>query len=297
MGEFPRSSNPKDNLIYSLFLIHSSIIMLIISTKSLSYNVVYTDNCHPKGKIVEEVLEHDLAYGAKCPVTIDSKEEGIVLLSELSPSSHSGKFVYTVMIFMEGSRAQVRYEVGIDARRIKYRQKVAKEIICAHDDAVAADAFAGTLLTEEQSLTKSGDPPIIANTPMSASVVPAGEETVPSSITCGSVTGSGTSEGEVTEGNKKRNHRDIESPLTITPMWTNHRVDIARSIDNSLYKQESLRSVNSSSRDSCTNDSGRPNILEIVMRLPEWIQRDRQSQQSLFCKWVVHSVFPHIDIT
>ena len=39
--------------------------MLIISTKSLSYNVVYTNNFHPKGKIVEEVLEHDVAYGAK----------------------------------------------------------------------------------------------------------------------------------------------------------------------------------------------------------------------------------------
>ncbi len=55
---------------------------------------------------------------------------------------------------------------------------MAKEIICAHNDAVAADAFAGTLLTEEQSLTKSGDPPIIANTPSLASVVPAGEESI-----------------------------------------------------------------------------------------------------------------------
>ena len=245
--------------------------MIMISTKSLSYEVVYTDNCHPKGKIVEEVPEHNLAYGAKCPVTVDSKEEGIVLLSE-----HSGKFMYTVMILMEGSRA--RYEVGIDARRIKYR-KAAKEV-CAHDDAVATDAVAGTL-TEEQSLTKSGDPPV-ANTPSSASAVPAGEEAVPSSITCGSVTGNGTSEGG-TEGKEKRDHRDIESPLTITPI-TNHRVDIARSIDNSLYKQDSLISVKSGSRDSGTNDWRGPNILKIVMRVPEWIQRDRQSQQSLFCK-------------
>jgi hypothetical protein len=241
-------------------------MFIISSTKILSYEVVFADNCHPKGIIAEEVPEHNLAYGATCPVTIDSKEEGIVLLPERSPS-HSGEFLYTVMIFMDGPQA--RYEVGVDARRIKYR-KVAKEV-SAHEDAAAV---AGAL-TEEQSLEKSGHPPI-ANTPSSASVVPAGEVTVPSSIACDSLTKNSTDEGG-TDGKRKRVHRDIESPLTITPMKS-HRVEIARSM------QDCCRSINSGSQDSATINSGDSNNLEIVMTLPEWIGRDHQSQQKLFCK-------------
>ena len=255
------------------------MMFMMSSTKTLSYEVVFVDNSHPKGKIAEEVPEHNLAYGAKCPVTFDSKEKGIVLLPERSPS-HSGKFLYTVMIFMEGSLA--RYEIGIDAQRIKYR-KVAKEV-SAHDDAAAVVGA----LTEKQSLEKSGHPPI-ANTPSSASVVPAGEVTVPLSIACDSFTENSASEGGA-NGKRKRDHRDIESPLTITPMKS-HRADIARSIDNSLYKQDSLRSINSGSQDSGTNNSAYSNNLEIVMTLPEWIQRDHQSQQNLFCKRRTYSLF------
>jgi hypothetical protein len=248
-------------------------MFIISSTKILSYEVVFADNCHPKGIIAEEVPEHNLAYGATCPVTIDSKEEGIVLLPERSPS-HSGEFLYTVMICMDGPQA--RYEVGVDARRIKYR-KVAKEV-SAHEDAAAV---AGAL-TEEQSLEKSGHPPI-ANTPSSALVVPAGEVTVPSSIACDSLTKNSTDEGG-TDGKRKRVHRDIESPLTITPMKS-HRVEIARSM------QDCCRSINSGSQDSATINSGDSNNLEIVMTLPEWIGRDHQSQQKLFCKRCTYSVF------
>jgi hypothetical protein len=237
--------------------------------------VVYEDECHSEGRIVEEVSEHNLAYGAKCPVTIDSKEEGIVLLSEFLPS-HPGTFLYTVMIFMEGSQA--RYEVGIDARRIKYR-KVAKGV-SAHDDAVAAAAVAGAL-TEEQSSEKSGDPPI-ARKPSSALVVPAGEVTVPSSITCESLTDNSTSEGG-NDGRKKRDRRDNESPLTITPIRS-RRVENAHPIGESLHNQDSLRSINSGSHASGTNNSGGPRTPEIVMKVPDWVQRDHQSQPSLFCK-------------
>lgn len=90
------------------------------------YEVVhcYTDSFQRKGRIVEEVCEQDLAYGANCPVIIDNSESGIVLLSEMTPSSLPCKFVYTVMILLGGSRA--RYESGVTASRIKHR-KVTKE--------------------------------------------------------------------------------------------------------------------------------------------------------------------------
>lgn len=245
----------------------------MISAKSLIYKVFYSDNRHPNGKVAEEVSEHDLAYGAKCPVTIDLEEEGMVLLSELSPS-HPGKFLYTVMIFMSGARA--RYEFGVDARRIKYR-KVAQEIT-AYDDAAAAAAVASALRKEPPP----GDPPI-ASEPSSALVVPAEEVRVPSSITCDSVTKDSSSKGGTTDSKKKREHRDIESPLTITPMKSN-RLDTARSINDSFYKQDSHRSINSGSHDSGTGISGGANYREIVMTVPEWIQRDHHSEQDLFSK-------------
>ncbi|KAL3792015.1 hypothetical protein ACHAW5_009290 [Stephanodiscus triporus] len=242
--------------------------------RRLIYKVFYSDNRHPNGKVTEEVSEHDLAYGAKCPVTIDLEEEGIVLFSELAPS-HPGKFLYTVMIFMSGARA--RYEFGVDARRIKYR-KVAQEIT-AYDDAAAAAAVASAL-REEQPTTDSGDPPI-ASEPPSALVVPAEEVRVPSSITCDSVTKDSSSKGGTTDSKKKREHRDIGSPLTITPMKSN-RLHTARSINDSFYKHDSHRSINSGSHDSGTGISGGANYHEIVMTVPEWIWRDHHSQQDLF---------------
>jgi hypothetical protein len=248
--------------------------MVINSTKSLVYEVTYVDNCHPKGKIAEEVSEHDLAYGAKCPVTIDSKEDGVILLSELSPTQ-SGKFQYTVMIFMDGHRA--RYEFGIEAPRIKYR-KLTKEADAPNVDVSPAAADAFIARTEAPTSMVSADPPIDEE-PSPASVVPTGEVEVPLSITCDSLTISGTGITG-TDGKKKRGLRDGKSPLTITPMKS-HRVDIVRCINDSLDKHDSRRSVNSSSHESVTDYSGDG---EVVMRLPKWLQMSSEAQQSIFCK-------------
>jgi hypothetical protein len=76
-------------------------------SKRMMYEVVhcYTDSCQRKGRIVEEVCEQDLAYGANCPVIVDNSAVGVVLLSEMSPSTLPCKFVYTVMISLGGSQA------------------------------------------------------------------------------------------------------------------------------------------------------------------------------------------------
>lgn len=90
-------------------------ITLDYGTKTLIYEIGYE---YDKGnRIVDnDVAEDEVAYAPNCPVTIDTKLEGIVLL----PERCSGKFVYTVMIYMDG--CQSRYEFGVDAQRLKYRK-------------------------------------------------------------------------------------------------------------------------------------------------------------------------------
>ena len=48
------------------------------------------------------------------------------------------------------------------------------------------------------------------------------------------------------------------------------------------YNQDSCRSL--MSRDSSSNNSGGGKVSEIVMKVPEWIQGNRQRQQDLFCE-------------
>ena len=61
--------------------------------RNLIYTVVYI---HDNGKIIDEIVEHDnnsvmsttnMAYGTNCPVIVDSKYDGIVLLPERSCST------------------------------------------------------------------------------------------------------------------------------------------------------------------------------------------------------------------
>jgi hypothetical protein len=259
---------------YSFIRSYSFILLIFNRSKNLVYEVSYVDPCHPKGKIVEEVPEHDLAYGASCPVIIDSKDDGVVLLSELSPNQ-SGTVQYTVMIFMNGHMA--RYEFGIEAPRIKYR-KLAKKADAQSAEASPAAADTFIARTEAPTSTVRCDP-TIDREPSLASVVPTGDVEVPLSITCDSVTESGTGITEA-HGKKKRDLRDVDSPLTITPMKC-HRVDTARCINDSLDRQDSRRSVNSGSHESGTDYSGDDGV---VMRVPKWLQTNIEAQQSIFCK-------------
>jgi hypothetical protein len=240
-------------------------------SKSMMYEVVhcYTDSFQRRGRIVEEVCEQDLAYGANCPVIVDNSAAGVVLLSEMSPSSLQCKFVYTVMVSLGGSRA--RYEAGVTASRIKYR-KVTNE---GFDG--AADAIANDQLNDAPSIK-----PLLTPAMLTARVV---EEAaaVPQSITCDE-----NASRVVTDIKKKRDHEEISSSLTIT------RFDAARSTTNPLHLQDSRRFLNNCTVDGPINNSEVDYSGDIVLTVPAWIQQNHQSQRHLFCE--LHSLH-HLHMT
>ena len=236
---------------------------------SMMYEVVhcYTDSFQRKGRIVEEVCEQDLAYGANCPVIIDNSESGFVLLSEMTPSSLPCKFVYTVMILLGGSRA--RYEAGVTASRIKLR-KVANEDF---DGAATAAAIGNDQAKDAPSIR----PALLTPALLTAHVVAA--SAVPTSIICDEKTSR-----VITDIKKKRDHEEISSSLTTTPM-NSDRFDAFRSTTtNSLHLQDSRRSFNNCSIDGPINNSGVDNNGDIVLTVPAWIQQNHPSQRHLFCK-------------
>jgi hypothetical protein len=242
-------------------------------SKSMIYEVVhyyYTDSCQRKGRIVEEVCEQDLAYGANCPVIVDDSVAGVVLLSEMSHSSLQCKFVYTVMISLGGSRA--RYEAGVTASRIKYR-KVTNE---------GFDGAAAAIANDQLNDAPSIKPTLLTPAMLTARVVEEAAAAVPQSITCDE-----NASRVVTDIKKKRDHEEISSTLTITPMKS-HRFDAARSTTNPLHLQDSRRFLNNCSFDGPINNSGFDHCGDIVLTVPSWIQQNHQSQRDLFCE--LHSL-------
>jgi hypothetical protein len=236
-------------------------------SKSMMYEVVhyYTDSFQRRGRIVEEVCEQELAYGANCPVIVDDSEAGVVLLSEMSTSSLLCKFVYTVMISLGGSRA--RYEAGVTASRIKYR-KVTNE---------GSDGAAAAIANDQLNDAPSIKPTLLTPAMLTARVVEAEAAAVPQSITCDEKTSR-----VVTDIKKKRDHEEISSSLTIT------RFDAARSTTNPLHSQDSRRFLNNCTLDGPINNSGFDHCGDIVLTVPSWIQQNHQSQRDLFCE--LHSL-------
>jgi hypothetical protein len=236
-------------------------------SKSMMYEVVhyYTDSFQRRGRIVEEVCEQELAYGANCPVIVDDSEAGVVLLSEMSTSSLLCKFVYTVMISLGGSRA--RYEAGVTASRIKYR-KVTNE---------GSDGAAAAIANDQLNDAPSIKPTLLTPAMLTARVVEAEAAAVPQSITCDE-----NASRVVTDIKKKRDHEEMSSSLSIT------RFDAARSTTNSLHLQDSRRSLNNCTLDGPINNSGFDHCGDIVLTVPSWIQQNHQSQRDLFCE--LHSL-------
>jgi len=254
-----------------------------ISAKDMIYEVVYKDGDGGKGTIVEEVSEDKLAYGANCPVTVsinpneDGSDEGTVLLCEPS-SSDPGKFLYTVMILMEGSQA--RFESGIDAKCIKYRKVKTDTENAATTETAAASPVAASVQKEQPSATNND--PSTAKISVSASAVHPDEGRVPSSITCDSVSKSSSKEVGAGSSNKRKHTPDIASPLTATPK-RKLRVDTTPANNNAPYKPDIGRSINSYSHDNISSSRGMGNHdTRMEMKIPVWLQRDRQSQRDLF---------------
>lgn len=96
-----------------------------LKSSQLVYEVTYSDD--NENVITEVVEDKKLGFGATCPVTISSLRsddsnvslEGEIVLCTPSPTN-SSKFVYSAMIFLDGSR--IRYENGIEEERVKYRK-------------------------------------------------------------------------------------------------------------------------------------------------------------------------------
>ena len=160
-------------------------------SRAIIYEVVYKDDSPSREDIIDEVSEDQLAYGANCPVVIEASDEGrpvselgTVLFCEPS-SMDIGKFIYTVMIFMEGSEA--RYEGGIDAERIKYRKvnMVNAKIATKAENAAAAEGV--NVSKKQPSATNNSNGRHSAKVTASAPAVHNPDrEAVPSSITCNS---------------------------------------------------------------------------------------------------------------
>jgi hypothetical protein len=204
-------------------------------------------------------------------VIVDDSVAGVVLLSEMSPSSLQCKFVYTVMISLGGSRA--RYEVGVTASRIKYR-KVTNE---------GFDGAAAAIANDQPNDTPSIKPALLTPAMLTAHVLEeAAAASVPQSITCDEKTSR-----VVTDIKKKRDHEEISSSLTITPMES-HRFDAARSTTNPLHLQDSRRFLNNCTVDGPINNSEVDHSGDIVLTVPAWIQQNHQSQRNLFCE--LHSL-------
>ena len=255
----------------------SHILTLTHRSKNLIYTVVYI---HEDGKISDEIIEHDnnnnsvmsptnMAYGTNCPVLIDSKYDGIVLLPERGGGTKT--FHYTVMIHMTGG--QSRYEFGVEAHRIKYRKVVesptvamGEELLVLQDNDDAAAAVAVVATPNHTTVTNAVPPTIIGEA----------KAVVPSSITV-----------EADNNKRKRDEMD-ESPLTITPPIRNNShqnntaqsttttTDVARSIDEDLHQHET----------HCSNvPSEGVNDNMIVITIPEWIQQNQAyRRRDLFCK-------------
>jgi len=92
--------------------------------------------------ITEEVEDDKLGFGATCPITIlpdnvDADTDPLEGECVVSPSTtNPNTFVYTAMIFLDG-KSKVRYESGIEEKRVVYRKVDESESIVDNSSSVA----------------------------------------------------------------------------------------------------------------------------------------------------------------
>ena len=258
-------------MIMQFTLLFHTVMMYSSTNNDIIYEVVYKDD-KKSMNIVEEVSEKNLAYGTNCPVTYFTDDglelEGKVLLSEPSPDDPS-KFVYTILIFMEGDR--VRYEMGIKDEHVKYR-KVMGNIKSAN---VVEQDVPPIIADQKESQTET----ILAT----ASEAPSEKEkeTVPSSITCKSAISSDKSSKDGTEGSSKQLHN---TPSVTSQNKKNLHVDTTHKDANAGHNQGSNRST-SYSHSSPSESRGASNHESFCLTTPAWLQRNSEVQRDLFCKW------------
>lgn len=271
--------------------------MLIInfSAKNMVYEIMYKDE-EGGDTIVDEVSEKKLAYAANCPIIIDcngSAIEGTILLCEQSPLDAS-KFLYTVMIPMEG--CQARYEFGIEADRIKYRK--AKTVNANDGTSRRPESPTEVSVVQNESIEDVA----AEKKPSAALESPPGIEQpggVPLSITCDSVANNVNKEGGGSVSSGRKRTSDVPPDLCSPHLNTkNLRVDT--SVNNTRHnEQNKLDSGRSFASQSVASSRGANNDYwydnrSIEMKIPQWIQQTRGMQRNLFCKLLCtpHSLSP-----
>mmetsp|Transcript_12268 Transcript_12268/g.29998 ORF Transcript_12268/g.29998 Transcript_12268/m.29998 type:complete len:535 (-) Transcript_12268:336-1940(-) len=262
--------------------------------KDLIYEVVYNDGDNQRENIVEEVSEHNLAYGSGCPVTVDfdgdgsslAVEEGTVLLCD-PLSSNPSKIRYTAMISMEGDRA--RYEFGIDAERVRYRKVNSHVEVAVLEQVHAPAAVSPSKERPTTAATKGSDLPAVAKVSVLDTTVHHKNETVPSSITCDSIAQNSGEVGGTRSDNKRMRGPDADSSPRTSPPKKNPRVGAAatdtphNNAHNTSESRGSIAShgqVGSAASNTLTGQFQPKNRIDI--ELPLWLQRDLPSRKKLY---------------
>mmetsp|Transcript_3832 Transcript_3832/g.7182 ORF Transcript_3832/g.7182 Transcript_3832/m.7182 type:complete len:560 (+) Transcript_3832:185-1864(+) len=285
-------------------------------SRSIVYEVVYRDD---DNHIAEEVMEDQLAYGSNCPVSIvdsvvdkngveigagegDTGDKGQGLLARNSkggtvlfckPSTtNPGKFVYAVMIFIEGT-SEARYEFDIDATRIKYRNVVAADPkIVSTTQSNASNADAKVVVKEQKSSVhgssegphhsakKSHSAPILAGSDRGEAAA-----AVPSSITCSSnatknkhnAQGEGSSYCSSSDKKRKVCPPDDDKASKKMQLEPSIRSEMdSKTIPNVTNENGSI------TRSLMSLDDDHNNRTRLHISVPMWLQRDRRSQEDLY---------------
>ncbi|KAL7431699.1 hypothetical protein ACHAXM_002840 [Skeletonema potamos] len=252
---FPRKEDDDASAeVPSTFFLKRGVVQSAIWRDSkLFYEVSYVTNSSVM--LTEEVEDGKLGFGSTCPVTIlplpdtvaADPLEGEILFCTPSTTDPNG-FVYTAMMFLDGM-PKVRYEEGIEEKRIVYRKvefddegrkkntgaavDAVCEGACADDNAGAVQAY--QLSSAVQTLSKSS----------------------PKTKEYGSLSTMRTNSGSYEEEEEEEGVVIEEQMRSLLP----HSITCSDSY---------------ASREKATG----PSKLEILV--PLWLQKDRTCQRSLF---------------
>jgi hypothetical protein len=279
----------------------------------LFFEVTYSDktNCVIT---TEEVDSDQIGFGSNCPVTIlpndavegESLLEGEIVLCLPSPTDPN-RFVYTAMIFLDGSATKVRYECGIDEKRVTYR-KVVERVGEEKNSSSDAVGITGADAGYETGLVPCEPPSITPNVSASSNAKKMKRE----SPLMMRRTNSGSGHEEVFPPG---NMHFVPPSITYSdPSNSQPQHDTARNsrwgpTSNSTSSQQQLGAHSNSRWEPPPNSTSIPQLLDassnnqwdtsrknvgvedttssswltkLEISVPLWLQKDRSSQRSLF---------------
>ena len=285
------------------------ILGALFRNGAVVYEVAFVDK--NGNRIVEEVEDGTLGFGATCPVTVtilpdndaaitavdadvddaDHLEGEIVLCTPSTTDSNA--FVYTAVIFLDGA-SKVRYEGGIDESRVVYR-KVVDENVADNNSSCGCSAAVGTKTNcvDASSSQQNGAEStyiemvtrdqqdgggsceegeiIEATMPMASASASARNQFVPSSIITCNNAGASAS------GGTNITLSATDSFVSSTNANSNASADGSSMSQSRMSKKQRYMSeidIGISPKENANH------IIEIAV--PLWLQKDCQSQRNLF---------------